>query len=92
MGWTASAPGQVTLVTAEERPLGALGHAATELITNELTTAGVELITGVEAFDGTSTDGSTAARLRLVAEERDSREAAALTARPTRRPDRGGVG
>ncbi len=86
MGWTASGPGQVTLVTAEERPLGALGHAATELITDELTTAGVELITGVEAFDGTPTDGSTAAaRLRLVAEERDSREGDALTARPTRR-------
>ncbi len=86
MGWSAVSQGQVTLVTAEQRPLGVLGHAATELVTSELRDAGVELITGVEALDDSpAARGMPGARLRLLTEEPAS-DGAALTARPTRRP------
>jgi len=52
MGWTAEGTGgEVTLITAEERPLAALGSQAHEAVTRELEAAGVELIAGVEVVD-----------------------------------------
>jgi len=87
MGWTAAGVGQVTLITAEEQPLGALGRAATELVTGELRDAGVELITGVEALDDLTAAGDpAAARLRLLTDEPAAADRDALTARPSRRP------
>jgi NADPH-dependent 2,4-dienoyl-CoA reductase/sulfur reductase-like enzyme len=87
MGWTAAAAGQVTLITAEERPLDVLGGAASEMIAGVLSDAGVELITGVEAFDGGhDAAGTSAAQLRLLTEEPAASDGDALTARPTRRP------
>src|SRR4051812_40841520 len=47
-GRAAGAP-RVTVVTAEPRPLGAFGAAATEMIRAELAAAGVDLVEGVDA-------------------------------------------
>lgn len=82
LGWTAQAPGRVTLVTAERRPLEALGPDAIDLVTGELTRAEVELITGVEAHDATGAE-ATSARLRLTREP-PSLAADALVGRPSR--------
>ena len=52
LAWTATGTdARVVLITAEERPLGALGREATDAVTRELAAAGVEAITGVEVFD-----------------------------------------
>ena len=57
LAWTAAAAGaadvRVTLLTAEHRPLGALGLQAAETVTRELTLAGVEVLTGVRTTDPT---------------------------------------
>lgn len=42
-------PDELTLVTPEERPLAAFGAPAAALIRNELESAGIQLLTGVEA-------------------------------------------
>ena len=85
MGWTAGESGRVMLITTERSALGALGHAATEFVTNELRAAGVELRAGIEALDDSlGARGGGRISLRLV--EEDERVAArALTARPARR-------
>lgn len=55
LAWTAAAAGardaRVTLLTAEQRPLGALGMQAAETVTRELAHAGVEALTSVEVAD-----------------------------------------
>ncbi len=52
LAWTAAATdAQVTLITAEEHPLAALGPAVTDTVTRELEAAGVKTITGVEPID-----------------------------------------
>jgi hypothetical protein len=70
LAWAAN-DARVTLITAEQRPLGALGHAATDAVAGELDAAGVEVITGVEVIDeplsGPAPPGL--AELMLVPEE-----------------------
>jgi sulfide:quinone oxidoreductase len=70
LAWAAN-DARVTLITAEERPLGALGHGATDAVAGELDAAGVEVITGVEVIDeplsGPAPPGL--AELMLVPEE-----------------------
>lgn len=54
LAWSAAATGArtaVTLVSVEERPLGALGPHATAAVAAELSEAGVEVLTGVEALE-----------------------------------------
>lgn len=52
LAWTAvRTDAQVTLITAEEQPLAALGPGATETVARELDAANVETITGVELID-----------------------------------------
>ncbi len=52
LAWTATGTdARVVLITAEERPLGALGREATDAVARELAAAGVEAITGVEVID-----------------------------------------
>lgn len=75
LGWRAAAAGsrtRVALVTIERQPLGALGGAAGELVSEQLRDAGVEVIAGVEAHERRSdvADGNgrhpAAARLTLL--------------------------
>ena len=52
LAWTAAGTSaQVTLITAEEKPLAALGPSATEAVVRELDDAGVETLAGVELVD-----------------------------------------
>jgi sulfide:quinone oxidoreductase len=52
LAWTATgSSAQITLITAEEQPLAALGRAASDAIAAELHDAGVETINGVEPID-----------------------------------------
>lgn len=52
LAWSAAGSGaEVVLITAEQEPLAALGHAATEAVTRELSAAGVKTMSGVEAVD-----------------------------------------
>ena len=75
LAWTAAAAGaadvRVTLLTAEHRPLGALGLQAAETVTRDLTLAGVEALTGVRTTDPTGqlTGLSGPATLAVAAED-----------------------
>ena len=85
LAWMATGTdARVTLITAEERPLGALGPGATDAVARELDAAGVEAITGVEVSDDRS--GNPESRepvdLLLVPEE-PADQADALTGKPT---------
>lgn len=52
LAWSRPRTGaHVSLLTAEERPLGALGTIASGIVTRELQAAGVEVSTGVELVD-----------------------------------------
>ena len=52
LAWsTAGMRAEVTLLTAEERPLAALGPEATQLVTGELDDAGVRVVAGVDVLD-----------------------------------------
>jgi sulfide:quinone oxidoreductase len=85
LAWTATGTdARVAVITAEERPLGALGHEATDAVARELAAAGVELITGVEVIDEPSRDPDPRelANVILVPEEPDD-EADALIGQPT---------
>lgn len=81
LGWTTGARRtRVTLITAERRPLGALGADATEVVSRELEEAGVELISGVEAIDAHEREpGGTA----IVPEPDADADADALRGRPS---------
>jgi sulfide:quinone oxidoreductase len=48
---------KVLLLTAEEAPLQAFGHAVGEAVADELTRATIELVTGVEVRDPDARDG-----------------------------------
>jgi sulfide:quinone oxidoreductase len=82
-------PAQVTLITAEEQPLGALGSAATEAVVRELDAAGIKVIAGVEVVDEPRRDGEpehggdphVLAGVMLVAEQPG--EPDALIGKPT---------
>jgi sulfide:quinone oxidoreductase len=82
---------RVTLITAEQRPLGALGSAATDLVARELESARVEVIAGVEVVDDPDARPSALgpAGVILVPEDPGS-ETEVLTGKPTepkREPD-----
>jgi hypothetical protein len=61
----------VTLLTAEHRPLGALGTRAVETVTRELTHAAVETVTGVEAVDASGQSGGAAGPVSLALSAED---------------------
>jgi sulfide:quinone oxidoreductase len=85
LAWSAAGTdASVTLITAEERPLGALGTAASDAVSDELELAGVETITGVELADAPArgTRPMTVADL-IIVPERAEDEASALIGAPT---------
>ena len=85
LAWSAAGTDtRITLITAEERPLGALGSAASDAIAAELELAGVETITGVELADAPArgTRPMTVADL-IIVPERAEDEATALIGEPT---------
>jgi sulfide:quinone oxidoreductase len=85
LAWSAAGTdASITLITAEERPLGALGSAASDAVSDELELAGVETITGVEVADAPArgTHSMTVADL-IIVPERAEDEATALIGNPT---------
>jgi sulfide:quinone oxidoreductase len=85
LAWTAArTDASIALITAEERPLGALGAAASDAVAAELERAGVETITGVEILDAPehAVPTMTVADLIIVPEPAAD-EATALTGKPT---------
>jgi sulfide:quinone oxidoreductase len=85
LAWTASGTGaRIALVTPEEHPLAALGPEATEAVSRELDSAGVETISGVELLDEPRPEDQPIrpTDLVLLPEEPDAR-AGSLTGRPT---------
>ena len=85
LAWSAAGTdARITLVTAEENPLGALGSAASDAVSDELALAGVETITGVELADAPARGARamTVADL-IIVPERAEDEATALIGRPT---------
>jgi sulfide:quinone oxidoreductase len=85
LAWTASRTGaRVTVVTAEDQPLRALGSAASATITDELDRAGVETITGVELIDAPLPPTATVTVADvIIVPERPADEATALIGKPT---------
>ena len=85
LAWSAAGTdAAITLITAEERPLDALGSAASDAVSEELELAGVETITGVELADAPTrgTRPMTVADL-IIVPERAEDEASALLGEPT---------
>ena len=85
LAWTATGTdAQVTLLTAEEKPLSALGRDATDAVTRELDAAGVEVVTGVEVIDESERNAQTPqlAEVLLVPEE-PADEADVLIGKPS---------
>ena len=85
LAWSAAGThARITLITAEEQPLGALGSAASHAVAEELERAGVETITGIELVDAPERGARpmTVADLILVP-ERTEDETNALTGKPT---------
>ncbi len=85
LAWTATGTdAQVTLLTAEEKPLSALGRDATDAVAHELDAAGVEVVTGVEVIDESERNAQTPelADVLLVPEE-PADEADALMGEPS---------
>jgi sulfide:quinone oxidoreductase len=67
LAWTAAGTeARVTLITAEEHPLAALGPDATDTVIGELEAAGVETITGAEPIDELGHDRESPDPTRLV--------------------------
>ncbi len=85
LAWSAAGTDAcVTLMTAEERPLGALGSAAADAVAAELERAGVETITGVELVDAPARGAPTLTVADLIiVPERAEDEATALIGDPT---------
>jgi sulfide:quinone oxidoreductase len=82
--WSVAGTGaRVTLITAEQRPLGALGRSATEAVTHELAAAGVETISGVEVVDEREEVVSRSGPPVMLVPERPATEDDALIGRPT---------
>jgi sulfide:quinone oxidoreductase len=85
LAWSAAGTNAaITLITAEERPLGALGYPASQAIAEELDNAGVETIVGVELVDAPERGAPpmTVADLVIVPERAED-QATALIGRPT---------
>jgi sulfide:quinone oxidoreductase len=85
LAWSASgSDARVTLITAEEQPLAALGREATDAVTRELGEAGVETIAGVELVDEPSQDRRAGERAKVILmPEEPAAEADALIGKPT---------
>lgn len=85
LAWCAAGTeARVTLITAEEHPLGALGRDATDAVTHELDAAGVETITGAEPVDDLEGDRVSADPTRVVLlPEQPADLAASLVGRPS---------
>jgi sulfide:quinone oxidoreductase len=85
LAWSAlGTDARITLVSAEEQPLGALGPAASRAVLLELEQAGVETITGVELVDAPKPGAPrmTVADL-IIVPERTEDQAIALIGKPT---------
>jgi sulfide:quinone oxidoreductase len=93
LAWTAAGTdARVTLITAEERPLAALGAGATDTVARELRAASVETITGVEVIDEPRRDTEPPELTRLVlVPEQPADLAGSLIGKPTD-PSRVGLG
>ena len=91
LAWTtADTSATITLITAEDKPLGAIGKEATRAVTGETEAAGLHVITGVEAIDAQRDDPerSELVSVILLAEHLEERSDA-LAGRATGRPSRG---
>jgi len=85
LAWTATgSDARVTLLTAEEQPLSALGPEATKTVARELDAAGVDVVSGVEVIDEHEgpAEGSQLAEL-IILPEGPADEPGALVARPS---------
>lgn len=83
LAWSAAGTdAEITLITAEARPLGALGSDASETLVGELAQAGVRVLAGVEALDDPRRDPGPegSARLLLAPESRAEQSGALLGA------------
>ena len=87
LAWTASGTAaRVSLITAEDRPLAALGSGATDLVARELDAAKVETITGVEVIDDPrGHPGPEGPASIILVPEEPANVADALTGEPTDR-------
>jgi sulfide:quinone oxidoreductase len=85
LAWTASGTAaRIVVVTAEERPLGALGTAAASAVAHELDAAGVEMIAGVEVTDPSADEPASAGGVEVVlSPEEPADQTDALTGMPT---------
>jgi sulfide:quinone oxidoreductase len=85
LAWSASGSDvRVTLVTAEEQPLAALGREATEAVTRELGEAGVETIADVEIVDRPRRDPRPGERAEVILMPEEPAEGTdALIGKPT---------
>jgi sulfide:quinone oxidoreductase len=85
LAWTAARTNaRITLITAEERPLAALGSSATETVVRELDAANIETIPGVELIDEPRRDPEAPEPADVVlVPEQPADLAASLVGRPT---------
>ena len=85
LAWTSGpAEADITVITAEERPLAALGADAADAVTRELAAAGAKMRVGVEALDDATGQTSPPRSVELVlVPEEDSDAADALVGKPT---------
>jgi hypothetical protein len=84
IAWSSSAADpRVTLITAEDRPLGALGPAAADAVMRELDQAGVETVAGVEALDDSAQASSAAPPPLMLVRERPGIAEDAPVGRPS---------
>ncbi len=72
LAWTAARTDtRVTLLSAEQAPLGALGTGATETVTRELDEAGVEVVGGVEVLEQPHQAAGSSPPIRLALRAED---------------------
>jgi sulfide:quinone oxidoreductase len=85
LAWTAMrTDARVTLITAEPKPLGGLGRAATDMVVRELDAAGAETVSGVELVDAPRPDsGPRELGGVILVPERAADEADALIGKPS---------
>jgi sulfide:quinone oxidoreductase len=85
LAWTAMrTDATVTLITAEPKPVGGLGRAATDMVVGELDAAGVETVCGVDLVDAPQPDsGPRDLGGVILVPERAADEADALIGKPT---------
>lgn len=83
LAWrTSGAPIGISLITAEEHPLAALGTRASDLVLRELRDAGVRLQTGVEVVDEPRDRAPQTSPELVLVQERPDQLPDALTGRP----------